>query len=136
MQANNGSVRFLMINPYEQSFKLLKTMRGEYLQDHSTKIFRELIKEFPCLQARYYDFLPCFRLIFIDNEILVSSRYKLDKDNYLKSNKGWEAPHLIIKSNTKTWSMYHPFLHYYNNIWGEAVELNQITKNIKYNEKK
>lgn len=122
----NGKVRYLLINPLGESFSLLKTMRGEHLKDVSTEIFRGLVDRFRCLEVRFYDFLPCFRLIFIDNKILAASRYKLDENNYIKSKKGWDAPHLVIDAEQGEWSLYEPFLSYYENIWGQSTDIRKI----------
>jgi len=122
----NGRVRYLMIDPNGDSFKLLKTMRGESLKDKSTEVFRELVEEFECLEARFYEFLPCFRLIFIDNKILAASRYKLDESNYIKSKKGWEAPHLVIDAEQGDWSLYEPFLSYYETIWKQSKDIKEV----------
>ena len=124
----HGKVKYLMINPLCKSFKLLKSMRGDHLNDESTIIFRELVEEFPCLEAKYYDFIPCFRLIFMDNTIAAVSRYKLDKNNYIKSNQGWEAPHLVITSEGCEWSLFEPFLSYYQHVWDEATDIREVIK--------
>jgi hypothetical protein len=121
-----GRVRYLMINPKGESFKLLKTMRGDNLKDNSTEIFRQLADEFECLETRFYDFLPCFRLIFIDGKILAASRYKLDESNYLKSKKGWEAPHLVIDAEQGEWSLFEPFLSYYETIWKHSTDISEV----------
>lgn len=122
----HGKVRYLMIDPTGKSFKQLKTMRGENLKDVSTQVFRELVDEFKCLEAKFYDFLPCFRLIFIDNKICAASRYKLDESNYIKSKQGWEAPHLVIDAEQGDWSLYEPFLSYYETIWEQAKDIREV----------
>ena len=124
----SGRVRFLMINPKGNSFKILKSMRGECLKDKSTKIFYDLCKEFPCLEAKFYDFMPSFRLVFIDNKIVAVSRYKLDKDNYIKSKQGWEAPHLVIKLEESEWSLFEPFHSYFKYIWNNSTDINELYK--------
>ena len=122
----NGIVRYLMINPFSESFKVLKSMRGEHLKDESTSVFKEFVAEFPCLQARYYSFIPNFRLIFIDNKLAAVSRYKLDKNKYIESKQGWEAPHLIIRADGCDWSLYEPFLSYYQYIWDNATDIKEL----------
>lgn len=122
----DGRVRYLMINPLGKNFQLLKTMRGEHLKDESTPVFRDLVKEFECLEAKFYDFLPCFRLIFIDNKIVAVSRYKLDENNYIRSKQGWEAPHIVVDANQGDWSLYEPFLSYYETIWKQAIDIKNL----------
>jgi hypothetical protein len=131
----NAKVKFLMINPHGESFKLLKTMRGEHLKDESTVVFRKLVDEFECMEARFYDFLPCFRLIFIDDNMLALSRYKLDENNYIKSKMGWEAPHLVIDGEQGEWSLYEPFLSYYKTIWTQSLDIKKVIKKYNANEK-
>ena len=124
-QEKDGQVRFLMINPYSESFKLLKDMREKNLKDKSTKIFRELVKKYPCLEARYYNFLPNFRLIFIDNKNLAVSRYGLSEEHYLKTQQGWDSPHLVIQRESD-FSLFDPFLLYYNHIWANSTEITNL----------
>ena len=114
------------MNPHGKSFKQLKTMRGENLIDQSTEIFYDLVDEFSCLEVRFYDFLPCFRLVFIDDKILGASRYKHDESNYLKSNKGWEAPHLVIEADQGEWSLFDPFLSYYETVWDQSKDIKEV----------
>lgn len=115
-----------MINPYCQDFGLLKSLRGEHIKDESTDEFRQLVNTFPCLEARFYDFLPCFRLIFMDNNLLAISRYKLDGSNYIKTKRGWEAPHLVIEADQGDWSLYDPFVSYYETIWKKSTDIKEI----------
>lgn len=115
-----ASVRFLMIDPECPNFELLKIIRKENIKDTSSAIFKELIQEFPCLEARYYSSFPNFRIVIIDNKLLALSRYQQNENKYLKSNMGWEAPHMIIESEVGEWSLYDPFVSYYNNVWEQA----------------
>lgn len=128
IQSKNCKVRFLMINPNGQSFQRLKTMRGGNLNDKSSVKFKKFVMDYPCLEVKFYDFIPSFRLIFIDGKILAVSRYKLDKKGYFQSKQGWDAPHLVIEENA-IWSLYEPFLSYYNFIWDTiAKDINKVIK--------
>jgi hypothetical protein len=127
IESKNGLVKFLLINPIGATFKRLKTMRGGALSDNSSQIFFELEKEFQCLEVRFYDEIPCFRLIFIDNDKLALTRFKLDYKGYFQSERGWDAPHLIIESKS-FWSLYDPFIRYYDLRWGQAQPIDQVIK--------
>lgn len=129
IKANNGQVRFLMINPYGSGFSTLKDMRENNIKDTTTDVFSELVDKYPCLQARYYDFVPCFRLIFIDNKIVAVSRYGLDEKNYFKTKQGWDAPHLVIQRDYNYLSLFDPFLSYYNWVWESAKDVKSLTTN-------
>jgi hypothetical protein len=131
----NGKVRFLMVNPYGEGFKFLKSIRDDTLKDTSTKIFRELADEFECFEARFFDFVPCFRLMFIDNKILGMSRYNFEKNIYEKSKNGWEAPHLVIEPEPEkgNWSLFEPFLFYFEIIWKQSKDIKQVILKKKTN---
>lgn len=127
IQSKNGTVRFLMINPNSQSFIRLRTMRGGNLKDSSSEKFKQLVNDYRCLQVRFYNFIPSFRLIFMDSKLLAVSRYKLDKKGYFQSKQGWDAPHLVVDA-ASVWSMYEPFLAYYNYIWDSAKDIHKVIK--------
>ena len=46
----------------------------------SIQHFLKLAHEYSCLEVRFYDQIPCFRLVFIDDRIVAVSRYKMDKE--------------------------------------------------------
>jgi hypothetical protein len=126
IQAQNGQVRFLMINPYSESFSKLRDMREQNIKDTTTDVFSELVNKYSCLQAKYYDFIPCFRLIFIDNKTVAVSRYGLDEKNYFKTKQGWDAPHLVIQRDYNCLSLFDPFQSYYNWVWNNAKDVKKI----------
>jgi glyoxylate utilization-related uncharacterized protein len=117
-----------MINPYGSAFSTLKDMREKNINDTTTEIFLELVDKYHCLQAKYYDFLPCFRLIFIDNKMVAMSRYGLDEKNYFKTKQGWDAPHLVIERDYKYLSLFDPFQSYYNWVWDNAIDIKIIKR--------
>jgi hypothetical protein len=128
IQAQNGSVRFLLINPESEYFNRLKTLRDGAISDESLLIFKQLMKEFPCLNVRLYNEMPCFRLVFINDHILAISRYKFDKEGYFQSKYGWEAPHIVIDS-TAPWSLYAAFELFYEQMWNRSKDLREIHSN-------
>lgn len=115
-----GSVRFLLINPNGRAYRQLKSRRG--ITAESLKQFRSLCRDFPCLQVRLYDHVPCFRLVFIDDQLLALSRYKMDKEGYFQSRFGWEAPHLVIRADAP-WSLYEAFELHFQQVWDIAQAL-------------
>lgn len=130
VQAQNGSVRFLLIEPESRFFGRLKTLREGAISDESLQHFKMLMKEFSCLEVRLYDQMPCFRLVFIDDKILAVSRYKIDKEGYFQSKFGWEAPHIIVDSSAP-WSLYSAFELYYEQIWDGSKDLNLTISNLR-----
>lgn len=120
VQDRSGLVRFLLINPNSKAYEQLKGRRG--INAESLKEFRALCREFPCLQVRLYSQTPCFRLVFIDDQTLALSRYKMDKEGYFQSRFGWEAPHLVINADAP-WSMYEAFEIYFQQVWETAQDL-------------
>jgi hypothetical protein len=125
IQTMKGSVRFLLINPYCEAFSSLRTLRGGAISADSLRAFQELQKRFTCLEVKLYSEIPCFRLVFIDGNIVAVSRYRIDKERYLQSRFGWEAPHLIIQSSS-IWSLYEAFELYYLQAWDRAQDLEKI----------
>jgi len=120
VQRRGGTVRFLLINPNSNAYKQLKSRRG--IRAESLREFRMLCHEFPCLQVRLYNQAPCFRLVFIDDQLLALSRYKMDKEGYFQSRFGWEAPHLVIHAEAP-WSLYEAFEMYFQQVWETAQDL-------------
>lgn len=125
VQGRGGHVKFLMINPNGDGFAQLKDFRQGAIKADSLKCFKALEKQFSCLEVRLYSHLPCFRLVFIDNELVAVSRYKYNKEGYFQSKYGWEAPHLVIESKS-CWSFYDPFEAYFHQSWTNAKPLSDF----------
>lgn len=128
IQTKAGKVRFLMVKPHGYGYNYVKSIRNETLQDTSSVIFRELVDEFECFEARFFDFIPCFRLMIMDNKILGMSRYNFAKHIYEKSKNGWEAPHLVIEPEKGNWSLFEPFIFHYNTIWKLSEDIKDVIK--------
>ncbi|MDD5312323.1 MAG: hypothetical protein PHO26_04735 [Dehalococcoidia bacterium] len=122
IQARNGEVRFLLMNPEGKAISRLKVLRGGALSVESLERFKELMAEFECLQVRLCDQMPSFRLVFIDDKTVAVSRYKLDKESYYQSRFGWEAPHLVIHADAP-WSLYDAFEYFYEQVWDTSIGL-------------
>jgi hypothetical protein len=121
IQARRGKVRFLLINPKGESFKLLQGMRGEPLGVNMVP-FSDLLNEYSCLQIRLYDTLPCLRLVFIDGDWLAVSSYVVDQKEYVRANRGWAAPQLIVTC-AAPYSLYDAFALYFETLWNASENL-------------
>lgn len=140
VKSRKGKVRFLIINPTGIGFAELKSLRGEndVPRKESYDSFKKLSKEFrQYLEVRVYDQLPSFRLQFVDDGYVVVSRYYFEKENFDKSARGWDIPHLMIHSecydNGKIEyhaSLYDSFHELYEYIWenSKPLETLDITK--------
>ena len=125
-ELNKGKVRFLMINPQSKSYEDLKNRRKETLQNETTKIFLRLVNKYSCLKVRYYDFIPNFRLTFVDENTLAVSKYAHEQEEYRKTKQGWDAPHLIIQKDNCDYSLYNPFFSYYEDIWDKSIKVTDL----------
>ena len=122
IDVNHGSVKFLLINPDGKAYNKLYQLREGTINTSSLEKFRELASKYDCIRIKLYDELPSFRMIFLDNNILALSRYKLDKKGYFESKYGWENPHLIIEANYE-WSLYGSFEELYYQIWNKSTDI-------------
>lgn len=122
IQLEGGEAHFLLINPGGNAFKHLRDQREGAISTESLKHVRALMKEFACFKVRLYDQLPCFRLVFIDDQILALSRYRISRDGYFQSKFGWEAPHIVIRAGTP-WSLHDAFELYFRQLWDISREL-------------
>lgn len=122
VESKHGEVRFLLINPVGKAYLRLVDLREGNIKEQSLNILNDFSIKYPFLRIKLYDDLPCFRLILMDESIVAVSRYKLDKEGYFESKKGWENPHVVFTADSK-WSFYDPFEHYYHNIWDSSQDL-------------
>jgi len=120
--ARKGVVQFLLIDPAGPYFDRLRVLRDGAISTEPIAIWRELALEHDCLEVRLYNQWPCFRLIFLDGNTLVVSRYKTDREGYSKTKFGWEAPHMVLSTN-KTWSLFDAFDLYYDQVWENARDV-------------
>ncbi len=121
IEARGGTVRFLLTNPNGVEFDKLKSLREGAISVESLDHFARLQERFKCLKVRLYDELPCFRLVFLDQQTVAVARYRVDREGYFQSKFGWDAPHVAITANAP-WSFYEPFERYFEQIWESAVE--------------
>jgi hypothetical protein len=96
LDANEGDARFLIINPKGEGFRRLSELRNGRISTESVEPLRRLAKEYPSLQVRVYEGLPAFRIVVIDDDVVSFSPYRLAAAAYLKTDRGWEAPHVAL----------------------------------------
>jgi hypothetical protein len=122
IEQKHGEVKFLLIDPEGRAYNKLEILREGAIKEQSLTKLHDLAKTYSCLRVKLYDELPSFRLIFIDEQILAISRYKLDREGHFKSKFGWEAPHVVITSNAD-WSLFDSFEHQFHAIWDNSKDL-------------
>jgi hypothetical protein len=96
LDAINGDVRFLIIDPDGDGFRRLSELREGHVSTESVDRLRQLIREHKCLKVRMYSNLPAFRIIVIDDDVVSFSAYRVAAKAYLKSERGWESPHVVL----------------------------------------
>lgn len=118
VEADNGQVRFLLADPNGAGYEQLSDMRQESLSEDADHYHRyvKLNEEYDCFEVRLYTQIPTFRMVFLDNNELIISRYRYRQiDEEL--NRAWDViPHLVINSNEE-WSLEEPFRHTFDHIW-------------------
>jgi len=125
---NDGVVKFLIMNPDNESLKNIKDKRGkQIIKESNYKIWIELVNNHPLhLFVKCYNHAPAFRLQFLDSTSVAVARYQFEwkKNN---SNKNCHSPHLII-NNTESMSFYYMFERYFNHEWDNAEDITKITR--------
>lgn len=134
-EAVGGEVRFLLIDPDSDAYRMLYSLRGESVPYESYASFIELIKKHSNLHVRLYDHMPSFRMQFVDEKYLAVSRYYFDKQQHDKWEGGWKIPHLIIHNELQKdfdseevlykWSLYDSFLLAYNFSWEKSRDISK-----------
>lgn len=119
VEGRGGRVRFLLIDPQTSAFNQLRDYEGDVIKADSLGHWQMLSQEFSCLEVRLYKHPPCFRLMFIDDRFLALSRYRIGGRGQFQSKRGWEAPHLILSSDSP-WSLYDAFESYFYQVWDNS----------------
>lgn len=127
IQNNNGTVKFLMINPYCDDFKELNYQRNKQMNTQVYKIWKDLEKKYKCLEVRCYSHMPAFRIQLMDDDKAAISRYLIDEEQYKKYDKGWDNPHLIIEYNREI-SFYTIFESQFLKEWNDAIDIKEIKR--------
>lgn len=88
--------------------------------------FEELSRDHDCFEVRLYNHMPSFRMQFVDAQYVAIARYKIEEEEYVASEYGLKAPHLVVQNemaNKYQWSLYGAFESLYNYIWQTAKPL-------------
>lgn len=125
VEANNGEVRFLLIDPTCDDYAKMKKQREGAMGNGAYIVWKELVQQYTCLSVRCYMHLPSFRLQFMDDKLLAISRYQFIREQYEKYNQGWDSPHLIVDSASE-FSFYTVFERYFLEEWNDASDMNNI----------
>lgn len=96
LDASNGDVRFLIIDPDGDGYRRLSELRKGHVSTDSVDKLRQLVREHKCFKVRMYSNLPAFRIIVIDDDVVSFSAYRLAAAAYLKTERGWESPHVVL----------------------------------------
>ena len=96
LDKRGGDVRFLVINPYSKSFKRLHDIRKGNVSDESIPHLKKLVAAHRSFSVRAYDSLPAFRIVIIDDDVVTFSPYRLPIEVYKKTDRGWNAPHVVL----------------------------------------
>lgn len=139
VQAANGKVRYLLINPNSHGYKALKKLRNNKVPSSSYTTFRSLVEKYNCLEVRLYDDLPSFRLQFVNQEYVAVSRYYIEHELHANKDFGWKIPHIIVRaekiSNIQTGeteysaTLYKSFEQLYQYIWERSTDIkNEINQ--------
>lgn len=121
----NGDVRFLMINPHGDGFRRLSELREGNISAESVEPLKQMSERHRSLQVRLYNGLPAFRIVVIDDDVVSFSPYRLAADAYLASDRGWEAPHVVLDPMAK-YPLAEAFLLLFNETWESAIPIGDV----------
>lgn len=118
------SIRFLLSSPHNSALREIARKAGVDQSAYQVKV-RESLRVIAMLknarskniEVRFYEEIPAFRLMFIDDELCLTSYYILGKGD------GSQLPQLqIIRKGTSqdTDSLYYGFHEYFDNIWEKS----------------
>lgn len=125
LDASNGEVRFLVINPAGDAFKRLNDLRDGNISTESIAPLKLLADQHRSLQVRLYDHLPAFRIVVIDDDVVSFSPYRLAAEAYLASGRGWEAPHVVLDPMAN-YPLAEAFLMVFAETWGRATPIGDV----------
>jgi hypothetical protein len=96
LDAINGDVRFLIIDPDGDGYQRLNELRKGHVSKESIDKLRQLVRDHKSFKVRMYNNLPAFRIIVIDDDVVSFSAYRLAAEAYLTTERGWESPHVVL----------------------------------------
>lgn len=104
---NDGSVRFLLLDPESDSYRRFSTLRWSSGGTQPIDMLRSLSADHRCFQVRLYDALPTFRIVLIDRSIVSFSPYLMESSTE-RARTGWRAPHVVL-DRTAPWPLASTF---------------------------
>jgi hypothetical protein len=114
-----------MINPHSDGFKRLCELRQGNISLESVGPLRELASRHRSLQVRAYDGLPAFRIVVIDDDVVSFSPYRLAAEAYLKTDRGWEAPHVVLDPVAR-YPLAEAFVLLFQETWKNAIPIGEL----------
>jgi Domain of unknown function (DUF5919) len=117
-------IRFLLCNPASSSLEKIARKAGKGDNDYKDRVRNSLQviadlrnNRAKNIEVRFYKQFPTFRLMFIDDDLCLTSHYILGKD------AGDQLPqlHIVRGSGVRDInSLYYGFRSYFDDIWEEA----------------
>lgn len=125
LDENGGEARFLMINPKGDGYRRLSDLRNNQISLESVPPLERLAAAHPSLQVRAFNNLPSFRIVIIDDDVVSFSPYRLAADAYASTERGWEAPHIVLDPIAK-YPLSEAFQMLFDETWKGAVPLEEV----------
>lgn len=129
-QSTRGQVRFLLMDPTSEAFReqqLASSQISQPIRTDSIERFVRLARDtdtYPCFQLRLYSWVPCFRLVFVDETELVFAPYRFYGNRVFSEQFGFESPQLKIKRDSQApWSLYDAFEQHFEQLWNSATTI-------------
>lgn len=125
LDSEKGDVRFMMINPEGEGYARLHHLRRGKISTESVGQLRKLSHDHESFNVRVFDALPSFRTVVIDDDVVSFSPYRLAADAYLATDRGWEAPHVVLDP-LAPYPLAEAFQLLFEETWASATPLEEI----------
>jgi hypothetical protein len=125
LDSQGGDVRFLIINPKSDGFKRLSEMRQGQISVDCVPLLQDLNSAHASFHVRVFNSLPAFRVVIIDQDLVTFSPYLLAADDYVRGNRGWDAPHVVLDPFVP-WALSEAFELMFLETWRDATPLEDI----------
>jgi DNA-binding SARP family transcriptional activator len=123
---SGGSVKFLIINPDSDGYHRFMDLRWSEEDVIAVNVLRSLTAAHRSFEVRLYDALPTFRIILIDQSVVVFSPYLMFSEQH-RSKSGWDAPHVVL-DRTAPWPLADTFETLFYETWRAARPLSDGTR--------
>lgn len=121
-----GSVKFLIIDPDSDGYRRFSDLRWSQDDIKAVNVLRSLTTAHRSFEVRLYDALPTFRIILIDQSVVVFSPYLMIAEQH-RSKSGWDAPHIVL-DRTAPWPLADTFETLFYEAWRAARPLSSATR--------